>query len=202
MADKENILLFSRQKFLMSGITKVTMDEIAREMKISKKTLYKHFPSKNSLVHETIFDMLNSVRDSILKIIDGPQNVIEKLIGIGQIFFSIAKTFSESWLNDIRMNHHELWLEIDKFRTLVIQQNFAKIIEQGKIEGLFIDRPTPLVMTAFLGAVRSVINPEFLMNHSFTVKSAAEITLDLLFTGMLTKQGRKAYKQLKSEMIS
>lgn len=199
MLEKEKILHYSREKFLSEGISKVTMDEIAREMRISKKTLYKYFPSKKELAHDAIFDMTNTLKKNFSKIIDGPFNSISKLHQISQVFFGIAKTFSDKWLDDIRINHYDLWLKIDDFRIKVIMENFAKVLEQGKAEGSFVDRPTPIVLAAFIGAVRGVINPEFLMNNSFSAQSAAQHTLDMLFSSLLTKQGRKVYKKIKTE---
>ncbi len=199
MLEKEKILHYSRQKFFSDGISKVTMDEIAKELKMSKKTLYKHFPSKCDLASEAIFDMTNTIKKSISEIINSPIDSVTKLHRISQMFFGFAKTFSDKWLNDIRLNHHGLWLKIDEFRVKALMENFTKVLEQGKKEGHFVDRPTPIVMAALIGAVRGVINPEFLMNNSFSAQNAAEHTLDMLFSSLLTKKGRKLYKKIKSE---
>lgn len=199
MLQKENILHFSREKFMSQGISKVTMDEIAKEMRISKKTLYKHFSSKKDLAHEAIFDMTNTLKKNLSEIIDSPVNSILKLHRISTVFFAVARNFSDKWLEDLRINHYDLWLKIDEFRIKVIMENFSKVLEQGKNEGNFVDRPTPIVLAAFLGAVRGVINPEFLMNNSYSAQSAAAHTLDMLFTSLLTKQGRKIYKKIKAE---
>lgn len=200
MSEREKILLFSRKKFLSSGMSKVTMDEIARDMRISKKTIYKYFPTKQDLVNESVFEMLDSVKKSITEIVDGSQNSIEKLTNMGKVFFGIASQFSDKWLGDLRINHLNLWTKVDEFRTKAIGENFSKIIEQGKQEGYFLDKPTPIILTIFIAAVRSIINPDFLMNNNFSAETAAKITLDFLFLGLLTKQGRKVYKQLTLEL--
>ncbi|PKL88972.1 MAG: hypothetical protein CVV23_07690 [Ignavibacteriae bacterium HGW-Ignavibacteriae-2] len=197
---KDKILHFSREKFLSNGISNVTMDDIAKEMRISKKTIYKFFPAKQDLVHESVFGMLDSVKKSFVEVTDGQQNSIEKLSAIGKIFFALAKKFSENWLNDLKINNYNLWIQVDEFRTKAIGENFSKIIEQGKQEGYFLDKPTPIILVIFISSIRAVINPEFLMNNSFSAETAAKITLDHLFTGLLTKQGRKVYKQLKMEL--
>ena len=201
MLEKESILHYSRQKFLAEGIARVRMDDIAKDLRISKKTLYKYFPSKTDLIHDAIFDMIESAKKTFTEIIEGQGDAISKLERIGKVFFGLAKNFSDKWLNDIRIYHQPLWLEIDNFRSRVIEENFSKIIEQGKKEGVFIDRPSPIILSVFLGAIRNVINPDFLMNNNFSFQNAAQITLDMLFTGLLTKQGRKAYKQIKSESM-
>ncbi|MBL7128958.1 MAG: helix-turn-helix transcriptional regulator, partial [Ignavibacteria bacterium] len=48
--DRDKILNFARQKFHREGFYKISMDEIAKELHVSKKTIYKYFPSKEKLL--------------------------------------------------------------------------------------------------------------------------------------------------------
>ena len=56
VTDKDKILFFTHAKFIQEGFYKTTMDEIARDLQMSKKTIYKYFPSKNELL-EAVCDM-------------------------------------------------------------------------------------------------------------------------------------------------
>lgn len=202
MSEKEKIIQYSLDRFIQNGLRNTTVDQIAKEMKISKKTIYKHFTSKDELIRSTVHSITHNLRSNILQIIDREINAIEKLIEISKVFFGIALKFSEHWFNDLRTHYYDIWLEIEEFREKAIKENFTKIITQGKSEQYFVDQPTDLLLIILLSSVQGVINPEFLTNHKYTAKEAAQITFDIIFSGIMTKKGRKFYKQLKMEKLT
>ena len=174
------------------------MDQLAKEMRMSKKTIYKHFPSKQDLAREVMFKTMGTIKKSIIEIVDGNGNVVQKLDSISKVFFNLSIKITDNWINDLRTYNYTLWQEMDNFRVKAIRENFSKILEQGKSEEIIIDKPTPIMLEIILGAIRAVINPDFMINNRFTIQEAAEHTFQIVFFGLFTKKGRKIYKQLKS----
>lgn len=62
---KEKILQYAADKFLSHGFKSVTMDDIASEMGVSKKTLYQHFSNKTALVKETVTFVMSNINCNI-----------------------------------------------------------------------------------------------------------------------------------------
>ena len=93
----------------------------------------------------------------------------------------------------------DLWKDIDTFRTKMMMLNIGKIIEQGKIEGVFIDKPSAIITSIFTSSVRGIINPEFIMNNKFSVKTALEETIEIVMNGIITGKGKKIFNLLTSE---
>lgn len=199
--DKIKILEFAFDKFISAGIQKTTMDEIAKEMRISKKTIYKHFNSKNVLLNATISYKTENLRSSIVEIVSSNLNAIEKITRLGSIILTLSMKFTDRWFTDLKIHFPGMWSKIEEFRQKTIADNFTKIIDQGIAEGYFVDRPTDILLTILRSSIQSVINPEFIINHKYTAHEAAEITLDIIFSGIFTKKGRRLYKQIKSEKI-
>ena len=86
--------------------------------------------------------------------------------------------------------------------------NIGKIIEQGKKEGVFINRNSAIIVGVFIFilisffmiySVRGVINPEFIMNNKFSIQMALEETIEIIINGITTDKGKKAFQLLKSE---
>ena len=67
MKEKEKISNYSQEVFFKSGFYKITMDEIAQGLRISKKTIYKYFPSKKNLLEAIVNSFLLSTQSRILK---------------------------------------------------------------------------------------------------------------------------------------
>jgi len=198
MEEKEKILYFAGQKFEQSGFYKTTMDEIAKELKISKKTIYKHFPKKEDLVRGVIDTLRFSIEANIREIVERQDNAVIKLYKISSLIAGRVSKISDVWLNDLRFHGRELWIEMDNFRKVVIQKNLELIVNQGKKEGLIVDKPNVIILTIIISSIQAVVNPEFILNNNISIKNAVLYTLDVVFSGILTKQGRKIFKEFKS----
>ena len=198
MGEKEKILFFAGQRFEQSGFYKTTMDELAKELKISKKTIYKHFPKKEDLVRGVIDVLRFSIEVKIREIVGGQDNAVIKLYKISNLLASRVSKISDVWLNDLRIHGRELWIEMDNFRKGVIQRNLELIVNQGKKEELIVDKPNVIILTIIISSIQAVVNPEFIFNNNLSIKTAVLHTLDVVFSGILTKSGRRIFKEFKS----
>ena len=200
MEEKEKISNFSRDTFLQSGFYKISMDEIAKGLSISKKTIYKYFPSKNKLVDEVMFLFMKHVKGKIRKSIGEQDNSIGKIRALTQLFAELSLKLNEKILLDIQTHRPDLWEKIEEFRGKVIKEVWEEIINQGKDEGYIIDKPNDIIVTLFYSGIRSIINPSFLINHNYSINEAFKLTFDILIKGFLTQQGLKVYnKTLREE---
>ena len=198
--EKHKILIFASEKFFREGFNKVSMDELAKEMKISKKTIYKYFSSKNEIIAASVETLQFNLRRRLEQIIRQDSSSINKLIQISSTLLNIAFKVSDTWLSDLRSYSPELWDNIEEFRTKTFMRVFGGILDQGKKERLIVDRPNIIVLTVMFGGVRSVINPDFLLNNKFSATEAGKICLDIVISGILTEEGKKIFDKTNMEM--
>jgi AcrR family transcriptional regulator len=187
------------EKFFREGFFKTSMDEIAADLHISKKTIYKYFPSKEELLDALIKNYLIKSRTDIDLIINSGQHAVHKVVNIINTIKKICMHFSEKWLRDIRIYHPSIWKTIEEFRLKMIANNFSKIFSQGIKEGYIIDIPPQIALTVFISSIRAIINPEFILDNSFSVKEAIDHTFKILFNGIFTDKGRKVLKHLTNQ---
>ena len=199
MSDKTKIIEYSKGIFLQNGFYKITMEEIARGLRVSKKTIYKHFPSKNSLVDAAVKMFQYSVKNRLTKIVKQEENAILKIKALTEIFADLSLKLNEKMLYDLQMHRPELWDKIEEFRSKLIKNIWEEIINQGKEEGYIIDKPNDIIITVIYSAIRSVINPTFLLNHNYSINEAFKITFDIIIMGLLTPKGLKVYNQIKKD---
>lgn len=202
MEEKEKILDASQETLFTSGFYKTTMDDIASSLKMSKKTIYKYFPSKNELVMAVANHFTGKMKKKILPIIESDKNAIEKLSGLLDLLSSTAGKIGDRIFSELRNNYPEVWTYVDSFRTEMMFGNITKVYEQGKAEGLFLDYPTPIVMNVFVSAVRGTVNPEFIINNNFSMVVAAQTTFKIILAGVLTEKGKEIFdKSFNKETI-
>jgi AcrR family transcriptional regulator len=198
-SEQQKILEFCKGYFLENGFYKTTMDEIAAQLRMSKKTIYKYYPAKDDLIKETVLGFFEFHKGNVLKIIDDNSGAVTKLYSIFNYIGKMISKINEKFIRDIQTHMPDLWKDIDTFRTKMMMLNIGKIIEQGKIEGVFIDKPSAIITSIFTSSVRGIINPEFIMNNKFSIKTALEETIEIVMNGIMTGKGKKIFNLLTSE---
>ncbi|NOX17707.1 MAG: TetR/AcrR family transcriptional regulator [Chlorobi bacterium] len=191
---KARILKYAEVKFAREGFYRTTMDELAKDMKISKKTIYKYFSSKNELLETVLENIISHISKRVKEIALSDLNSAEKLYMLSEFITSRINDISEKWLKDLQSYKPELWEKIEKFRRKTIMKNLDLIVNQGKREDLIIKQPNAIILGIILGSVQTVIQPEFILHNNISMRKAEMITLNIVFNGILTKKGRKLFK--------
>lgn len=201
MEEQTKIIEQTEEKFFRDGFYKTTMDEIATELRISKKTIYKFFPSKDELVKAIAKYFMNRLKNTILPALNSDKNAIEKLGDLINILAKVSEKISAARMEELKRHYPSLWNEIDSFRTEMMFGNITKVIDQGKKEGLFVDYPTNLIMHVLVASVRSIVNPDFILNNNFSIIEAARFAFRIVITGILTDKGKKEFNKSFSKVL-
>jgi AcrR family transcriptional regulator len=195
MEDQNKIVELTEEKFFRDGFYKTTMDEVASELKMSKKTIYKFFPSKEDLVMAIAKHFMEGVKSKVVPALNSDKNAIEKLAELNKILARISEKVSTKRMDEIKTYFPSLWNEIDNFRTKMMFANITKVIDQGKAEGLFLDYPTPIIMNTLVSSIRSTVNPEFILNNNFSISEAALFVFKIVIGGSVTDKGKKIFNK-------
>lgn len=195
MNEQQKIIEHSEEKFFRDGFYKTTMDEVAEEMRMSKKTIYKFFPSKEVLITAVARHFMQNMRNKILPVLNSDKNAIEKLEDLISVLTSASLKVTPKRIEEMQRHFPLLWSEIDNFRTNMMFENITKVIDQGKAEGLFIDYPTIIIMNVLVASVRNIVNPEFILNNNFSLSEGARYAFKIIIGGIVTDKGKKIFNQ-------
>ena len=196
--EREKILNYSINKFHAEGFYKTSMDEIARDLQISKKTIYKYFQSKEMLLEAVAGWLMSESKDHIDSILSSNDSVVVKFIKIINMYNSKVLKCSEKWFTDLQVHAPKLWQKIDEFRTNRIYQILSELINAGKKEGLMEkDIPTCVIVTTYNSSLRAMVNYKFLYENNISVNDAANYGMQMLLNGILTKKGKQEFAQNK-----
>ncbi len=195
MEEKNKIIERTEDKFFRDGFYKTTMDEIATDLSMSKKTIYKLFPSKDDLVIAIARHFMRGMKSKILPALSSNKNAIEKLEDLINILAKASDKISSARMEEMKKHYPALWNEIDKFRTEMMFGNITKVIDQGKKEGLFLDYPTNIVMNVLVASIRNIVNPDFILNNNFSIIEAARFAFKIIIGGIVTDKGKKIFNQ-------
>ena len=195
---RERILAKTKEKFSAIGYNKTAMDEIAGELGMSKKTLYKFFPTKLKLAEAVVEDIFTEVNRRCDAILASPLPAIEKLLRIVQMITAQQQRFvTKTMLESLRHHLPHLWKRIESFRRERMLKNLQIIFAQGKRESTVrADLNRDMFFHFLIGAINEGINPEVLIHASYSMHEALAGLIDIFMNGALTEAGRKQHHKL------
>lgn len=197
VSEREKILFFTHAKFITEGFYKTTMDEIARDLQISKKTIYKHFDSKEDLLASVCDARIEMIHKFMDDIINSDEDTITKFLRIMNKQKSISMNCSVTWFKDLNIHAPHLARKFDEVRSTKITTMLNSLLEQGKKEKVIEDVPNDILITALNGAMEAVTRADFILNSTFSFHEAMRITTEIFFTGFLTHTGKEKYSVTK-----
>ena len=134
---KDQILIKATDMFLTLGFKSVTMDEIATEMGISKKTIYKYFSNKELLIEESTQLVHKEVIETIEKIVAKNFNAIEENFQIRRMFKEMFKYSETSPVYQLKRHYPEVYQKVVGYQIEICEGCFRDNILKGISEGLY-----------------------------------------------------------------
>jgi len=184
---REQMLDAAMNRMLKFGYRKVTMDEIAQDLVMSKNTIYKHFQSKIEMA-EALFDRLENEINQELSLIEESHKDPVEIISKNIFFLQQRLTpWFEHFLGDIKTGLPDLWTRFFNFRNEKISE-IKSLVEDGIKKGKFRKINSALAVRMYMGAINHVLNPEFLENERISFSDAIEEVLDIWSTGVILKK--------------
>ncbi|QKJ29174.1 TetR/AcrR family transcriptional regulator [Mucilaginibacter mali] len=135
MSQKERILAGSLELFYRAGIKSVTMDDIAKHLAVSKKTIYQFFTDKNELVIALVKQKMEEDEQQMKTSMAAASNVIEQLIDMMQCSEEIFSRANPILMYDMQKYHPGAWDEFQKFKNGVIISTLEQLLREGKEQG-------------------------------------------------------------------
>lgn len=134
---KEKIIAKATELFLKLGFKSVTMDDIAGEMCISKKTIYKYFCNKELLIEESTTMVHKEVHRIIDSIVAENNNAIEENFKIRSMFKDMFKAGDTSPIYQLKKHYPEIYQDVMKREIEECKSCFRQNIEQGIKQNLY-----------------------------------------------------------------
>ncbi|MDD3374343.1 MAG: TetR/AcrR family transcriptional regulator [Candidatus Omnitrophica bacterium] len=181
---KQKVLDAAKARMIRFGYRKTSMDEIASDLKMSKNTIYKFFQSKAEIAQNLFVRLKESINLEQTAIEQKEKDPL-RIIAANTLFLqeSLSPWF-DHFLLDIKSELPTLWSDFVTFRTEKIM-DVEKLIKKGIKKKEFRSVNTAIAVRAYLGAINSIINPEFLSSDKISFKEALESVLDIWSKGIL-----------------
>ncbi len=143
--------------FMTYGIKSVTMDDIARHLRMSKKTLYQHFSDKNDLVKRCLERDCHITENVVNEILSRGSNAIEENFEISKHIVEDLRNIHPSIFYDLEKYYPEAWNTMHHLRHEFVGEVMLKNMERGIEEGLYREDLNVKLMTKLWVARLNII---------------------------------------------
>lgn len=192
---RQRILDKASDQFFALGYSRVTMDELANELGMSKKTLYKHFPSKVDLLRaivERFIQVVIADQDRILN--DKSLDFEKRLSELLRLLVRVLSKLNPALMRDIQKAAPDVWEIIEKTRQQRINLLFGGLLSEGQEKGYVRrDLHLPFVAAVMAATIREILNPVVMSQFPISLVEAFETLRAVFMGGIFTDLGRQKY---------
>lgn len=178
------------------GIKSITMDEIARSMGISKKTIYQHFPDKDEIVYQVAQRHLLEHQTCFMQFQEQSANALEECIAMTNFLRDEVVNMNPAVLYDMQKYHRRSWLLFQEHKEQHMMEGIKRIILRGQEEGVF--RSTlnaDIIATMRVDQVQQIFNPDVFPPNRFDYAQVHMQLLDHFVSGLLNRRGFEIWEE-------
>lgn len=198
---KEKILKGSEELFRRYGVRSISMDDIARHLSVSKKTLYQHFADKEDLVVEVSKSHLQNQHQVYKELRDTSINTIEHLAKISVCMKQEMDVVNPAMLFDIQKFHPKAWAVWLNFKKELIKE-IVDNLQQGKAEGYVREDINPEIFAVLrVELIQAAFTEELFLSKKFKLSEIQSQIFDHFVYGLVTEKGKKVYQKCKNKSI-
>lgn len=194
---KDKILNGTEELFMRYGVRSISMDDIARHLSVSKKTLYQHFADKDDLVENVTRQMLEQNFKECEQIRKGAGNPIEELATISLWMKKSMEEINPTMLFDLQKFHTKAWNIWLEFKNKFIHEEVIRNLTTGIDLGFI--RPVNKEIMGILRVefVQMGFNQDIFPREKFNLAEVQSQIFDHFVFGLVTEKGRKLYLKYK-----
>ena len=194
---RELILSKSSEMFLQLGFKSVTMDDIAAELGISKKTIYQHYKNKTGLVEASVFHVFETICSEINQVCSDPdKSPIKELYEIKKVVREHLKNESSSPYNQLKKFYPRLFTQLIDKQYEVMIESVSENLRRGIAMGLFReDIDVFFISRIYISGMNSIKDDDLFPHENHSIQYLTTLFLEYHLRAIVTPEGLKELNQ-------
>lgn len=198
MEPEDKILKVSLELFFKYGIKRVTMDDIAKELGMSKKTIYQQYKEKDDIVNKLFEIELGRHEKKFEEVYKQSTNPIHEIVLISKNMRAMMQNVNPVFFMDLQKMYPKAFEKLQEFKNKCACEEIKRNISKGIEEGYY----RPEINIEFITSYRMMQVDTIMFGNYFSFDKISfvqthELMLDLFLNGICTEKGRKLYNEYK-----
>jgi AcrR family transcriptional regulator len=199
---KDKILKGAESLFMKYGVRSISMDDIARHLAVSKKTLYQHFADKEDIVTQVCQVHMENNWKRFEAVRHRATNAIDELAMLSVQLKHDLEEMNPALLFDLQKYHPKAWAVWEKYKGVCVNDTMKRNLEQGIQEGYY----RPEINAEILGTARMCLaeiafDDKVFPQDKFKFSEVQMQLFEQFVYGIVTEKGRKLYQKYKEQNV-
>jgi AcrR family transcriptional regulator len=193
----QEILQGAAELFLRYGVKSITMDEIARHISVSKKTIYLHFADKDELVITFTRMVLEQQKSEMIHLENSGTNVMESLRDLSEFLRNKVCNINPSLLFDLKKYFPQAWKIFTEHKKTFLKDHLKRLLERGMKEGYFrANLNMNIISKMRIEQVEMIFNPDVFSESDFNISEVHMQLFQHFVYGICTLKGHEEFNRL------
>ena len=192
----------SAQVFLKCGIRAVTMDDLSRELGMSKKTIYKYFSDKDALIKTIIAFKTQSDREICALATRQAENAIDEMIRISEFVSEMLQDVHSSVFFDLQKYHRDAWQLMEDHKNTFVRSQIKGNIERGINEGIYrANADSDILSKVYVATMSALFDGHTFPTNEYKFNRVFNQIIRFQIRGLASSDGLEYFKnRLNNEM--
>ncbi|MFI5194206.1 MAG: TetR/AcrR family transcriptional regulator [Chitinophagales bacterium] len=198
--NKERILIKATDLFMRYGIRSITMDDIAAQLGISKKTIYQFFTDKDEMVEAVVDDEIKENEEACRQFKADAENAVQEVFLAMENMQKMLKTMNPQLMYDLEKHHQGAFRRLKQYKYQFLYSMIKENLERGQHEDVYRGDLNPditirhRIETAFM-----IFNQDAFPQNKFPmIQTCQELAL-LFLHSICNVKGKKLIDQYLNE---
>ena len=193
------ILESAEQLFFRYGIRSISMDEVARSLAVSKKTLYQHFENKDELIYAIGKKRIEADCQKWKDLNQANRSALEEMLVVTYMLRKELSAHNPIIIHELKRFHPRVWKLFEEQRESTFEDSIMQNLRKGIDEGCYRPEINLKVLARFrFMMVTMSFDPEIFPPNEFVFMTVQEQMLEHFVRGLLTEKGQRKWEKLKS----
>ena len=198
METKERILLKADELFRRFGIRAVTLDDIANNLAISKKTIYQYFEDKDALVDEVMIIEFEKNNNECIHCSDNAKDAVEEIFLLMEHLDKDFRNMNPIILHDLKKFHHKTFIKFNEFMHENLIKMIASNLQRGVNEGFYRDNFDIETIARYrMASVWLLFDQEIFPANKFDLVKTSHQLMEMFLYGIINPKGYKLIEKYK-----
>lgn len=199
---REKIINKATELFLTLGFKSVTMDDIANELGISKKTIYVHFENKTKLVEFSTLEMFELISHGIDCICQLQKDPIEEIYDIKKLVMEHLKNEKSSPYHQLQKYYPKIFNSLRSKQYRLMEDCVADNLKRGIALGLYRDNlEIDFISKMYFNSIMALKDKQLFPLKNFSMTSLMNLYLEYHVRGICTPKGLDALTKTINNQI-
>ena len=196
------IIESAKELFMKYGIRSITMDDLARHLGMSKKTIYQEFSNKEQLIRKVIISEMEDMREQMDDISEVSENAIEEMVRISRFIIEKTRGISPTTLYDLKKYYRQIWNDLEKIRHEHSYGMIKKNIEWGINEKLYRSDIKPdFVARLYIHITRIVTDEEIFPMNEHNREDLIIDAISYHMNAIVSEKGKEEWESHKKSVF-